>query len=81
MPETQDNNQSRENDFDFKEGGSPGLTKREYIAAQPMQGILSDVHVQLWLKTDPRFTGENFAAVVAINACEFTDALINQLNK
>lgn len=58
-----------------------GLTKREYFAAMAMQGIMSDVHVQLWMKTDPRYNGENFAQLVAINSCEFADALLNQLNQ
>lgn len=56
-----------------------GLTKRELIAAMAMQGVLSDVHVQLWMKTDPRYNGDNFAQVVAINSCEFADALLSQL--
>ena len=53
-----------------------GLTKREYFAGLAMQGLLSDVHVQLWMKQDPRFKGDNFAQVAAVNAYEFADALI-----
>lgn len=56
-------------------------TKREYFAAKAMQGLLSDVDVQRWLQNDPRFMGDNFSEVVAINSCEFADSLIRELNK
>jgi hypothetical protein len=60
---------------------SAGLTKREYFAGLAMQGLLSCIEMQRWLQTDPRYTGQNFAKVVAINATEFADALIEQLSK
>lgn len=58
-----------------------GLIKREYFAAKMMQALLSDVEVGRWLQTDPRYNNTNFKEVVAINAVEFADALINELNK
>lgn len=57
-----------------------GLSKREYFAGLAMQSAISDVHVQFWMKTDSRYNGENFAEVVAVNSCEFADALLKQLN-
>ncbi len=60
---------------------TPGMTLRQYYAGQAMQGLLSDVEAQRWLQTDPRFTGQNFAQVLAINSVEFSDALISELSK
>lgn len=60
-------------DGTFYEGKNPGLTKREYIAVQMMQGLIGekDGHV------DGKFDAED-CAVLAI---KYTDALIAELNK
>lgn len=59
----------------------PGLTIRQYFAKDAMRAIIGDVEVSRWVQTDFRYTGTNFKEVVSINACEFADALIAELNK
>lgn len=58
-----------------------GLTIRQHFAAMAMQALLSDVEVQRWIQEDPRYDGDNFKNVVAVNSVEFADALIAELNK
>lgn len=64
---------------DFNAIAKSLLTKREMFAMAAMQGILSSYEVQKDLQDDARFTGGNFANVVALNAIEFADALLKQL--
>lgn len=67
-------------DFDSEKEYQDYLRKAFAMAA--MQGILSDVNTQLEIKNkDSRFTGKNFAVVVAMNAIEFADELLKQLDK
>lgn len=59
-----------------------GLTKREYASFMAMQGLLSNYDVQVRICTvDPRYNGNNFAEVIAINSLEFADALLKELEK
>jgi hypothetical protein len=59
---------------------APGLSKRELIAAMAMQGLLSCYDAQVDMQhSDPRYNGHNFKEVVAVNAVEFTDALLKEL--
>lgn len=64
-----------------------GLTKREQFAAMAMQGILSCWEAQQKIcNNDPRYKKQpdgqyNFDDVVATNAVEFADALLERLKK
>lgn len=58
-----------------------GLTIRQYYAGLFMAALISDVEVGRWIQTDPRFNDLNFKEIVAMNAIEFSDALITELNK
>ncbi len=53
------------------DGGSSGLTKREYFAAMAMQGFCS---------FDPPSAPDK-SAILAMCAIEMADALISELNK
>jgi hypothetical protein len=57
---------------------------KEYLKIQfamaAMHGLLSDVGTQREIKDkDGRFKGYNFSTVVALNAIEFADELLKQL--
>ena len=64
-----------------------GLTKREQFAAMAMQGMLSCWEAQQKIcNSDPRYQQQpdgryNFDDVVATNAVEFADALLERLKK
>lgn len=60
---------------------APGLTKREYFAGLAMQGLLANYEAQKDMQGDPRYDGNNFSQVVAINSLEFADALLSELSK
>lgn len=65
----------------FLDCTAAGLSKREHFAGLAMQGLLSCIEMQRWLQTDSRYTGQNFAEVVAINSVEFADSLLTELSK
>jgi hypothetical protein len=58
-----------------------GLTKREVFAKAAMQALLSSIDTQRHMQEDERYTGNNFKEVVAVNAIEFADELLRQLEK
>lgn len=61
-----------------KEVMHSGLTKREYFAGLAMQGILADLG-----RCTPNFEGtpEQYSALMAKVALEFSDRLIEELEK
>lgn len=62
-------------------GLPPGLSKREAFASMAMKGLLSCYQAQQDTQSDPRYNGENFKEVVALNSVEFADALLAELSK
>lgn len=59
-----------------------GINKREYFAGLAMQGLLANWDAQVKMcESDPRYTGDNFAKVLAVNSVEFADALLLELSK
>jgi hypothetical protein len=64
-----------------------GMSKRELYAGMAMQALISDFHVgRAICDNDPRYKKQadgqyNFSEVIAINACEFADALLKELEK
>lgn len=64
-----------------------GMSLRAYFSGRALQGMLSCYEVQKNIcNNDPRYKQQadgmfNFATVVALNALEFADALIAELNK
>lgn len=62
-------------------GSTNGFTKREEYAKAAMQALLQDEKTSRWLQRDSRYTGSNFKEVLAINAFEFADAMIDESNK
>jgi hypothetical protein len=70
------------NDKFLLDCGAAGVSKREFLAAKAMQGLLSNWEVQCKIcDVDPRYNGNNFAEVIAINSIEFADALLAELEK
>lgn len=53
-----------------------GLTKREYFAAMAMQTLVTS---QIVADRDGRYDETNWKEVVAMNAIEFADELLRQL--
>jgi hypothetical protein len=61
---------------------SDGMSKREYLTAMAMQALISNREASCKIcDSDPRYNGENFKEVVALNATEFADALLLELSK
>ena len=54
----------------------PGLTKREYIATQAMNGLMATIE-----PGDAKITHEKLAALVAPVCIAFADALLAELAK
>jgi len=76
------------NDPAFPDGSSPGLTKREYFAAQALQGLLSDsAEVELEDEEseddgdNKRRQGESCLECTCRLAVEHADMLIKHLNQ
>lgn len=56
--------------------------RRDRIATAAMNAIIGNWEASCKIcDSDPRYNGTNFCEVVAINAVEFADALINELDK
>jgi hypothetical protein len=58
-----------------------GLTKREYFAALFMQSMCAGEGAVMVANRDKRYDETNWKEVVAMNAIEFADALLEQLAK
>jgi hypothetical protein len=58
-----------------------GLSKREYIAAMAMQGLLANYQSQVDMLNQPSYNGTNFDHVLAENSVAFADALLKELEK
>jgi hypothetical protein len=56
-----------------------GLSKREYFAAMAMQSMVAGPGAQMVADRDQRYDGSNWKEVVAMNAIEFADELLKQL--
>jgi len=61
--------------------GSAGLTKREYFAGLFAAQICAGTAAQMVAGRDLRYDQTNWAEVVAKNAVEFADALLNELDQ
>jgi hypothetical protein len=54
-----------------------GMTLRDYFAAKAMAALLGSKEVSRQIcNDDPRFQGDNFDSVIALNAYEFADAML-----
>lgn len=56
-----------------------GLTKREYFAALFMQSMVAGEGARMIADRDGRYNETNWKEVVSMNAIEFADALLKQL--
>jgi hypothetical protein len=62
--------------------GDPGLTKLELVASGAMNALIGNWDSSCKIcDSDPRYDGQNFKEVVAINAAEFAHALLAELSK
>jgi hypothetical protein len=58
-----------------------GLTKREHFAAMAMQSMCAGPGAEMVASRDGRYDETNWKEIVAMNAVEFADALIAELNR
>lgn len=59
---------------------------RQEAAIAAMKAMLGDIEISKWVQTDPRYKLQadgsyNFREVIAVNAVEFADALLDALQK
>ena len=68
----------------MQQGWSPeaqSMSLRDYFAAMAMQAIFGGVGAQQVADRDKRYDETNWAEVVAANAYEMADAMLNQRGK
>lgn len=60
----------------YADAGFLGTTLRDYFAAKAMQAMITGNGTRRVADTDARFDGNNIGEIIAINAYEFADAML-----